>query len=119
MADLANASLENPSEQATARRTPHRLDTISKTAPLDILPITTAHILSIPCTSPFKNLLLYLDIYVDNFCGLVQGNQWIRQWVDLILLRLLDRVFRPLDNTDTAFWQEPASIKRMKQGDAM
>ena len=36
VADIANASLENPSEQATARRTPHFLDTISKMAPLDI-----------------------------------------------------------------------------------
>ena len=57
--DLANASLENPSEQATARRTPHRLDTISQTAPLDIPPITTANIPSIPCTTPFKNTLRY------------------------------------------------------------
>ena len=56
VADLANTSLENPFEQATARRTPHRLDTISETAPLDIPLITATHIPSIPCTSPFKNL---------------------------------------------------------------
>ena len=92
---------------------------MSETAPLNTPPITTAHIPSIPCISPFKKPLRYWDIYVDNFCGLVQGNQWIRQWVKHILLRLLDRVFRPLGDTDTAFWQELVSLKKMKQGDAM
>ena len=76
MADLANASLENLSEQATARMTPHCLDTISKTAPLDIPLITMALTLSIPCTTPFKEPLRYWDIYVDNFSDLVQGNRW-------------------------------------------
>ena len=81
VADIANAALENPSDQGTARRTPHHLDTISETAPLDIPPITTAHILSIPCTSPFKKAVRYWDIYMDIFCGLVQGNLWTRRWV--------------------------------------
>ena len=57
VADLATASLENPSEQATTRMTPHRLDNISETAPLDIPPIMTAHIPSILCTTPFKKPL--------------------------------------------------------------
>ena len=117
-ADLANASLENPSKQATDRKTPHCLDNISKTAPLDIPPIMTAHIPYTPCTSLFKKPLRYWDIYVDDFCGLVQGNQWTRRWVKQILLRLLDRVFHLLDDNDTAFRQEPVSIKKMKQGDA-
>ena len=103
VADFANVSLENPFEQATARMNPHRLHTISKTAPMDIPPIALAHIPSILCTAPFKKPLRYWDIYVDNFCGLVQGNRWTRQWVKRILLCSLDRVFRPLDNNDTAF----------------
>ena len=74
--DLANAFLENPSGQDTTRMTPHRLDTISETAQLDIPPITTTHIPSIPCTTPFKKHFRYWDIYVDNFCGLLQGNRW-------------------------------------------
>ena len=114
VADLANASLEIPSEQATARKTPHRLDTISETTPLEVPPITTANIPSIPCTSPFKKPLRYWDIYVDDFCGLVQGNIWTRRWVKRVLLRSLDRVFRPLDKHDNKFRQEPASIKKMK-----
>ena len=118
VADIANASLENLSEQATNRWTPHRLDTISETAPLDILPIMTAHITSIPCTSPFKKPLRCWDICVDNFCSLVQGNLWTHRWVKQILLRLLDRVFRPLEDNNTAFCQEPASIKKLRQGDA-
>ena len=112
VADLANTSLENPFEQATARRTPHRVDTISETALLEILPITTTRIPSVPYISPFKKPLRYWNIYVDNFCGLVQDNRWTRRWVKRILLRSLDRVFRPLNDTNTAFWQEPAYIKK-------
>ena len=55
---------------------------------------------------------------MDDFCGLVQGNIWTRRWVKRILLRSLDRVFRPLDKHDNKFRQEPASLKKMKQGDA-
>ena len=76
VADLPNASLENLSEQATVQMTPHHLDSISETSPMDIPPITTSSILSIPYTAPFKKPLRYWDIYVDNFCGLVQGNRW-------------------------------------------
>ena len=112
MADLANASLESPSEQATARMTPHRLDTISEMAPLDIPPIISAHILSILCTTPFKKPLQYWNIYVNDFCGLVQGNFWTRRWAKQILLHPLDNFFRPFDNEDTAFRQEPSSIKK-------
>ena len=59
VADLANASFENPAKQDTAQLMPRRLDTISETAPMDIPPITSARILSILCTVPFKNLLQY------------------------------------------------------------
>ena len=119
VADLANAYLENPSEQATVRMIPQRLDTIFKTAPLDIPLITTTHIPSIPCTTPFKKPLQYWDIYVVNFHSLVQGNQWTRQWVKRILLRPLDQVFCSLGNNNTAFCQEPVSIQKIEQGDAM
>ena len=101
--DLANTPLEIPANQTPARMTPHRLDTIYETAPMDIPPITLTHIPSIPCTSPFQKHLRYWDTYLDNFCGLVRGNQWTCQWVKRILLRSLDRVFRPLDDNDTAF----------------
>ena len=74
VADLANASLEIPAEQATAIMTPHCLDTISEMAFMDTPPIMSAHIRYIPCTAPFKKPLRYWDIYVDNFCGLAQGN---------------------------------------------
>ena len=55
----------------------------------------------------------HLDVHV-----LVQGNIWIRRWVKRILLCSLDHVFQLLDDHDTAFRQEPDSIKKMKQGDA-
>ena len=67
VADLANASLENLSEQATARKIPHRLDTIFEMTPLEVPSITTTKIPSISCTSPFKKPLRYCDIYMDDF----------------------------------------------------
>ena len=56
---------------------------------------------------------------MDDFCGLMQGNRWTHRWVKQILLCSLDRVFCPLDDNNTAFQQEPASIKKMKDDDAM
>ena len=60
----------------------------------------------------------YWDIYVDDYCGVIQGNKCQRQMVKRILFQALDKVFRPLDNDDTTFCQEPASIKKLKKSDA-
>jgi hypothetical protein len=67
---------------------------------------------------PSRKPLQYWDIYVDDFLGCVQGNQWHRRAVKRSLLHSLDRVFRPLDDADTQFRQEPASLKKMDKGDA-
>ena len=48
----------------------------------------------------------------------MQGNKWQRRAVKRILLQALDRVFRPLDENDTRFRQEPASVKKLRKGDA-
>ena len=55
---------------------------------------------------------------MDDFCRLVQGNRWTCRWVKRILLRSLDRVFKPLDDDDTVSPQRPVSLIKMKQGDA-
>ena len=65
----------------------------------------------------FHTQIKYWDIYVDDYCGL-KGNKWQRQMVKRILFQALDKVFRPLDNDDTTFCQEPASIKKLKKSDA-
>ena len=68
-------------------------------------------------TRPFRHPLCYWDIYVDNFCGLVQGDQWTRRMVKQILFQALDKVFRPVDAGDTKYRQEPASLKKLQKGD--
>ena len=55
---------------------------------------------------------------MDDFCGLVQGNKRTRRLVKRLLFRSLDKVFRPVDDLDTRFRQEPASLKKLKKGDA-
>ena len=69
-------------------------------------------------TDSFHTPIKYWDIYVDDFCGLVQGNKWQRRTVKRILFQALDKVFWPLDNDDISYRQEPASIKKLKKGDA-
>ncbi|CAJ1946536.1 unnamed protein product [Cylindrotheca closterium] len=61
----------------------------------------------------------YADVYVDDFISLVQGTKNDRRQAMRTLLHMLDSVFRPWDsNRDTPFRQEPASVKKLKKGDA-
>lgn len=119
VADLANMELSRAHAVATARQAPHRLDKVSESAPSDTAGLTTHTALPLrPATAPSLKPERYWDIYVDDFCGLAQGNEWTRRAVKRILLHSLDQVFRPLDVTDTPYRQEPASIKKLKKGDA-
>jgi hypothetical protein len=120
VADLANVGINDKGAMTRARVTPHRLDLVSESqpAPEDTPTITTTSIPALESTTPFRKPIKYWDIYVDDFCGLVQGNKWERRAVKRILFQSLDKVFRPLDAADTAFRQEPASIKKLKKGDA-
>ena len=116
VADLANMELQQPTGIASARKTPHRLDVLSECSGGETHAVNP----KVPESSntPLKRPIRYWDIYVDDFCGLVQGNPWVRRAVKRILLTALDRVFRPLDSMDPSCRQEPASIKKMKKGDA-
>ena len=58
------------------------------------------------------------DVYVDDFVGLVQGNVWRRRWAKRALFHQLDLVYRGLDEHDNRHRQEPASVKKMRKGDA-
>jgi hypothetical protein len=127
IADLANVDLADPIAIEEARSTPHRLDVVSESDPTpSASSSSTDQLLSLPTASsappsaskPFLRPLQYWDIYVDDFCGLVQGNKWKRRTVKRILFNALDKVFRPLDGNDTVFRQEPASLKKLRKGDA-
>ena len=119
VADLANDALHNKNAMTKARNTPHRFDEVSESQPaLELSAIESPFVPPLPATKPFRKPIKYWDIYVDDFCGLVQGNKWERRAVKRILFQSLDQVFRPLDATDTEFRQEPASVKKLKKGDA-
>lgn len=81
--------------------------------PADVVPIPTPR-LSGSTAAP----LAYVDVYMDDFLQLAQGSPKELLNQSCTLLHNLNTVFRPLDLTfDTAARQEPASIKKFKQGD--
>ena len=66
-----------------------------------------------------KGALAYIDIFVDDFLGITQGNKARQEKVKRTLLHSLNNVLRPLLPTDLPTRQDPASLKKMKQGDSM
>ena len=71
----------------------------------------------VPSMSPLRDPLAYTDIYVDDFCNLVQGNENRRRVVLRIILHTIDEVLRPLDPAMAGIHNEPASVKKLKKGD--
>lgn len=122
IADLANATLGQ-------RHPPHRLDATAETPgdappavePAQLTPYRGQTPLPVPThhTTPhYHRPLAYWDVYVDDFIGLSQGNQWRRRNVKRALLQALDSVFRPLAPDDNPHRQEPGSVKKMTKGEA-
>ena len=131
IADLANQRL-----QSHQLAQPHHLDTLAESIPSPIPPHsllspalqhprptadTAPPVLSPPDSRdpsipPSDLPLAYVDVFVDDFMALAQGNQ-NRARVRRILLHAIDEVFRPLDNKDPPTRREPVSIKKLRQGD--
>jgi hypothetical protein len=59
-----------------------------------------------------------VDLFVDDFIGMGQGTLSELSNVRRTLLHSLDDVMRPLDKDDSPYRKEPASTKKLKQGDA-
>ena len=101
-----------------ARSSSYRFDVLSESIP-ETPPSTTpsnSYSKTLPsATTPFRLLVKNWDIYVDDFCGLVQGNQWTRCMVKQILFQVLDKIFWPMDDINMKFWQESASVKKLKK----
>eukprot|EP00536_Pseudo-nitzschia_multiseries_P004927 jgi/Psemu1/11292/gm1.11292_g len=120
IADLANATLSTGLTHA--RRQPYRLNLLSEAHPLDGMERCrmsgAANEPTAQSTTPSRKPVRYWDVYVDDFCGLAQDNQWTRRAIKRVLFQSLDKVFWPLDATDTPFRQELASLKKMLKGDA-
>ena len=109
------ATMDDPIMPAPrSRPTSLPLSPPSPTAPTTThLPAPTSRDTSLPST---KELLAYIDVFVDDFIGLCQGTKNCHR-VRNILLRAVDQVFRPNDFHDDAFRREPVSLKKLKQGD--
>ena len=137
-ADLANHALQHQSSPP-----PHHLDTqaatldehvnTSNNASLEshqrlvhqvrnkIEPTNNPIITSVPCTRDpclptLKTPVSYIDVFVDDFIGICQGNK-SKSKVRRSLLHAVDKVFRPNDDDDNQYRREPVSIKKLKQGD--
>ncbi|CAJ1941882.1 unnamed protein product, partial [Cylindrotheca closterium] len=126
-ADLMNRRLKQRPQEP-----PHRLEELALfppalEKPASSLPPTTHRVddpIATPPSKPihqprFRRPMRYADVYVDDFISLVQGTENDRRQAMRTLLHVLDSVFRPRDSTrDLPFRQEPASVKKLKKGDA-
>ena len=113
----------NPAQKQLARVTPHPFDKLSETAPADVtIPFTldpqNPSQSSKTSSNLFRLPLSYWDTYINAFCGLVQGNKWIRPMVKRILFQALDQIFKPVDPSDIPACQEQAYTKKLKKGEA-
>ena len=63
-----------------------------------------------------KGARAYIDIFVDDFLGITQGNKARQEELKRTLLQSLDDVLRPLSPTDLPTCQDSTSLKKMKQG---
>lgn len=69
-------------------------------------------------TAPHRRPLAIVDVFVDDFIAAAQGPESRLLRVRRLLFDAIDLIFRPLDAGDTPHRKEPASVKKMQQGDA-
>ena len=69
-----------------------------------------------PCLPSQRTPTKYVDVFVDDFIAIVQGESSKAQ-VRQVLLHAVDAVFRPCDFYDGPFRREPVSLKKLRQGD--
>ncbi|KAL3823171.1 hypothetical protein ACHAXA_010055 [Cyclostephanos tholiformis] len=120
VADLANAHIA-----VGATAPPHPLDDLAESIPpVEPLPPTCQYnIPSIPRDPALPRpvgQLSYIDVFVDDFVGLVQDDPDSlsnRRRVRRILLHAVVDVFRPLEPGDPPERQEPVSLNKLQKGD--
>jgi len=71
-----------------------------------------------PVGTPHQQPLVYIDVFIDDFISLAQGNSNCRRHLLRTLLHSIDQVFRPLDPQDPTDQKEPISFKKLQSGDA-
>ena len=120
--DMANQDIRTNVQQL-----PHKLDSIAQAMDYNAKPLlTTSSSLQGTSDIPERNPVLnrpspkraaYVDIFVDDFIALVQGDHRQLSRVRRALFHNIDLVFRPLDSADGKHRREPISMKKLKQGD--
>jgi hypothetical protein len=124
IADITNKWLINQ-----WKAPPHHLEALASTKPEpgpDDQPATTMLEQScqpLPISRPDNRRTCQLplqkvDLFVGDFIGMGQGTLSELSNVRRTLLHSLDEVMRPLDKDDGPYRKEPASTKKLKQGDA-
>ena len=110
VADLVNTTLR---EKTQRLHTPHRLDQVlESTVPGRDSPISGHLDINHNRVVESKGALAYIDIFVDDFLGITQGNKARLEEVKRALLHSLDNVLRALLPTDLPTRQYPASMKK-------
>ena len=100
----------------------HPLDARAK--PMDCMHIHNDNPSPTPTVAPDPSIqsqpqpLAQVDVYVDDFIGLAQGDEKRLGQVRSTLLHSIDAVFRPNDEHDPKSRAEPVSIKKLDKGDA-
>ena len=121
--DLANSALHSTSHSFQRA---HRLEAVAATSPPTDK--STAAATERPCSterlrwdkrprSTARPPVAAVDVYVDDFLLMAQTDAQ-RCKVMRTTLNSIDAVFRPLSDTDPSHRKEPASVKKMLQGDA-
>eukprot|EP00536_Pseudo-nitzschia_multiseries_P011531 jgi/Psemu1/29190/gm1.29190_g len=100
--DNANPNLIDPTQD-------HR----TEAPPAEAAYNRTRSRLLIDSTTPYKKPVRQRGVYIDDFCGLAQGNQWTRRTIKRVLFHSLDKAFQPKVAQDSPFRQKPASLKKM------
>jgi Reverse transcriptase (RNA-dependent DNA polymerase). len=117
IADLANGALK-----AGQVMRPHPLDV--RAAKLDNIgesreeSFATPHITPDPSIPPQEHPLAEVDVYVDDFIAVAQGDREQLRNVRATVLHSIDSVFRPNDERDPKTRSEPVSLKKLDKGDA-
>ena len=99
----------------------HRLDRVadgSRRSEPSVISTTTPLLLRPRSYGTRRRPLGRFEVYVDDFCGVAQGGTKRLRRVRRILLDTLDQVFRPVEAGDPPSRREPASVAKLRKGDA-
>jgi hypothetical protein len=117
IADLANCSLK-----AGRMVQPHQLD--ERATRFDKIEKSSENSCAKPSVAPDPSIpsqqqpIAEVDVYVDDFIAIAQGDHKRLKNVRATVLHSIDSVFRPNDERDSKTTAEPVSLKKLDKGDA-